>query len=216
MKLQRNYFSKITFTSCLLLGILILAGCGKGSNQVNSSSLSGSFALSASPQVVSQVQNIKAATTCLPPSTRLQTDVTFNVSGNFPNGSTIGGNWQLGVLPGENTALFVGVSAWRDLMFVTKVTSGTQVVGYNVTLSFCSVANPAGAQFPLLVSNDRQLVNFMAPQGIVLDVNTYCGIGVVDAAYNTVITSQVPPSNQYSYPFTFPTSFTKPLCNGQF
>jgi hypothetical protein len=39
---------------------------------------------------------------------------------------------------------------------------------------------------------------------------------VIDAAFNTAITAQPTTANAYSAPFTFPTSFTKPMCNGQF
>lgn len=222
MKLQYNYFLKFGLTACLLIGAMVLGGCGKKANSVNSNNLAGSTlfysgnsAFSSNPAIITHVQNIKAGVQCLSGRQRLANDVTYNVRGTN-SGTTIGGNFQQGVLPGDNSELHVGVSAWRDLMFVTKVTSGSQVIGFNVTLSFCDVANPAGPQFPLLVSNERQLVNFGAPYGIVLDMNTYCGYGVIDAAVNTYMTSQVAPSNQYTYPFTFQTSFTKPYCNGQF
>jgi hypothetical protein len=218
MKVQRKHFLKLTFLTCLIL----LGSCGKKANTVNSSNLSGSglfyqgnSAFSANPSIISHVQNIKNGVVCLPGRSRLATDVTFFVSGSFQSGTTIGGNFQEGILPGDNSELHVGVSAFRDLMFVTKVTNGSQVLGFNVTLSFCDVANPY-PNFPLLVSNDRRLVNFMAPQGIILDMNTYCGYGVIDAALNTAMTSQPSVSNQLTSPFIFPTSFTKPLCNGQF
>jgi hypothetical protein len=223
MKVQLTYLFKFTIMTSFLMTTLLISSCGKKANTVNSSNLTGSSlfyngnsAFQSNPQIITHVQNIKAGVQCTSGRQRLQQDVTFNVTGGARSGTTISGNFVEGVLPGNNSDLYVGVSLWRDLMFVTKVTNGSQVVGFNVTLSFCDVANPAGIQFPLLVSNERRLVNFIAPTGIVLDMNTYCGYGVIDSAQNTWITSQVAPSNQYTSPFTFPTSFTKPYCNGQF
>ena len=218
MKVQRNSLIKFTFLSLLVL----LGSCGKKANTVNSSNLAGAgsslfyagnSAFSSNPGIVTHVQNIKNGVTCLNGRSRLINDVTFFVTGGFQSGTKIGGSFQEGVLPGDNSELHVGVSAFRDLMFVTKVTNGAQVLGFNVTLSFCDVANTY-PNFPLLVSNDRRLTGFQAPSGIVLDMNTYCGYGVIDAALNTWITSQ--PSTQMTAAFTFPTSFTKPYCNGQF
>jgi hypothetical protein len=222
MKAQKNYFKISSVWIIVLITMALLSGCGKPANKINSSNLSGSglfytgnSAFNANPAIVNHVLNIKNGVACQTPNTRLANDTTFFVSGNFPNGTTIQGNFQQGILPGDNSELHVGVSAWGDLMFVTKVTNGSQVLGFNVTLSFCTIPNYY-PNYPLLVSNTTQLVNFMAPQGIVLDMNTYCGYGVIDAAFNTAITAQPTTANAYSAPFTFPTSFTKPMCNGQF
>lgn len=217
MKVQRKNLIKFTFFTLILL----LGSCGKKANTVNSSALSGSSlfyqggsAFSSNPGIPTHVQNIKNGVACLT-GHRLLNDVTFFVSGGYMSGTKIAGNFQQGILPGDNTELHVGVSAFRDLMFVTKVTSGSQVLGFNVTLSFCEMANPY-PNFPMLISSDRQLVGFQAPNGIILDTNTYCGYGVIDAALDTWMTSQPSPSNQMTAPFTFPTSFTKPYCNGKF
>ncbi|MDO9183111.1 MAG: hypothetical protein Q7U04_11920, partial [Bacteriovorax sp.] len=143
-------------------------------------------------------------------------DVSFFINNGSISGTTIGGNWQPGFMSnGTISNLYVGVSYYRDLMFVTKVTNGGQVIGYNATLSFCDVPN-AYPNFPPLVSNDRALVNFQAPSGIVLDVNTYCGYGVIDAAFNTIIVSQRSATNPYTSDYPVYTSFSKPSCNGQF
>lgn len=206
----------MALTFCLLL----LGACGK-KNVVNSSAIgSGSSPFytgnpAISPAIISQVQSVKTSVQCLPGRNRLTTDASFFISGGSMSGTTIGGNWQSGFMgTGTITNLYIGVSAYRDLMFVTKVTNGGQVMGYNVTLSFCEVPN-AYPNYPALVSNDRPLVNFQAPNGIVLDMNTYCGYGVVDAALNTIIISQRNPSNLYTTDFPVYTSFTKPACNGQ-
>lgn len=221
MKLRFNDTFLITLTACLLL----LGSCGKKENKINSSAVSGSTspfyvgnpALSSSPQIVQQVQSVRSTVGCLSGRTRLINDVSFYINGGAVAGTTrIGGNWQPGFLNnGTISSLYIGVSAFRDLMFVTKVTNGGQVIGYNVTLSFCDVPN-AYPNYPALVSNDRALINFQAPNGIVLDTNTYCGYGVVDSAIKTFIISQRSTTNPYTSDFPVETSFTKPMCNGQF
>jgi hypothetical protein len=206
---------------CLIISTLILGACGKKENKVNSS-LSGSSpfymgnpALASSPQIVNQVQSIKSNVTCMN-GYRLTNDVSFYVNGSG-TANRIGGTFQPGFLTnGTIGRLWVGVSVFRDLMFVTQVTNGGQVVGYNVTLSFCEMKN-SYPNLPSIISNERGLVNFQAPSGIILDSNAYCGFGVVDWAPNTIITSQRNMSTPYSPPDAqVITSYTKPTCNGQF
>lgn len=219
MKLPLKHTLKITSLACLL----ILGACGKKENKVNSNGASGTSpfyvgnpALSANPAIVNQVQSLRASVACLQGRNRLANDVSFYINGGSISGTTIGGQWQSGFMgSGSISNLYVGVSAYRDLMFVTKVTNGGQVIGYNVTLSFCEVPN-AYPNYPALVSNDRALINFQAPNGIVLDTNTYCGYGVIDAAINTVVVSQRSTTNPYTSDYPVYTSFTKPTCNGQF
>ena len=168
-----------------------------------------------SSTMVSQVQNMKNSTTCMPGRTRLTNDVNFYINGGSVNGTTISGNWQLGFLnTGTINNLYIGVSSYRDIMVVTKVTNGSQVVGYNVSLSFCS--QPDSPNTPDLLSNDRPLVNFQTPNGIVLDTNTSCGYGTVNSAVDTSIISQKSPTNSLTSDYTAYFSFTKPTCNGDF
>ena len=177
-------------------------------------------ALSSNPQIDSQVQSIKANVACTN-GYRLTNDVSFFLPGSFAAGSgsrtTIGGQFQEGFMSnGTISQLYVGVSLYRDLMFVTKVTNGSQVLGFNVTLSYCEVKNSYQG-LPSIISNERPLKNFRAQSGIVLDTDTHCGYGVVDWAPNTVITSLRELSNPSSPPdVDVPVSFTKPTCNGQF
>jgi hypothetical protein len=214
---------KQSLNLCLIVSTLILGACGKKENKVNSS-LSGSSpfyldnpALASNPQIVNQVQSIKANVTCMN-GYRLTNDVSFYVNGGVVGANRIGGNFQPGFLTnGTISQMWVGVSVFRDIMFVTKVSNGSQVVGYNVTLSFCEMKNTYAANLPSIISNERALTQFVAPYGIILDTNSYCGYGVVDWAQNTRITSQRSLNNPYSPPDAYPvTSFTKPNCNGQF
>lgn len=215
---------KYSLNLCLVATALLLTACGKKENKVNSS-VSGSspfytgnpaLSTSAGSTIINQVQSIKANVSCLN-GYRLTNDVSFYVQGGIVGSNKIGGNWQSGFLTnGSVNKLWVGVSAFRDIMFVTQVVNGSQVVGFNVTLSFCELKN-SYSTLPSIISNERALINFAAPYGIIVDSNTYCGYGVVDYAQNTVITSQRNLSNPYSPPDAqIPTSFTKPTCNGQF
>lgn len=220
---MKSYW-KNSFNIGLMMGTLLLgAACGKKENKVNipaTSSTSpyyvGNSAVSAT--IVNQVNSIKANVACYN-GYRLANDISFYV--NTSNGSssrtTIGGQFIQGYLTtGSAAQLYVGVSTFRDLMFVTKVTNGSQVLGYNVTLSFCEMKS-AYQNFPSIISNETSLTNFLAPSGIVLDSDTHCGYGVVDWAPNTYITATRTVNNPYATgPVQVPTSFTKPTCNGQF
>lgn len=214
---------KNSLNFCLVMSAVLLASCGKKENKVNipaaggtSPYYSGNPAISGT--IINQVQSIKANVACAN-GYRLGTDYSFYVQGNFPvnGGTAIRGQWVPGYLnQGTISHLYVGVSVFRDLMFVTKVTNGSQLVGYNVTLSFCEMKS-AYPNFPSIISNETQLTNFQAPNGIVLDTDPHCGYGVVDYAPNTIITATRTVANPYSTgPVQIPTSFTKPTCNGQF
>lgn len=208
----------------VIVSALILTACGKKDNKV--STYTGSTPFSTSNPVfsgtngatiVNQVQSIKQNVGCLNGGYRLTNDVSFYINGGYISGTKIGGNWASGFLStGTVSKLWVGVSAYRDLMFVTQIASGSKVLGFNVTLSFCELKN-AYSGLPSIISNERALDTFTAPYGIILDSNTYCGYNVVDLAQYTTIISRRNPSNPYSSTDAqIPTSFTKPTCNGQF
>jgi hypothetical protein len=216
MKSRIKYSLQLALTACLIL----LGSCGK-KNTVNSNYNNGTSPFytgnsAINSTMISQVQSMKNSTICMPGRNRLANDISFYINGGAMNGTTIGGNWQTGFLnSGTISNLYIGVSFFRDLIFVTKVTNGAQVIGYNVTLSFCDVPN-SYPNYPALVSNDRPLINFQTPSGIVLDNNTYCGFGVVDFAQNTLVVSQKSATNPFTSDYPIYTSFTKPTCNGQF
>lgn len=174
----------------------------------------GNPAIGVSDKMRFQVQMAKKNASCLEGKKRLDNDVNFYVSGNSESASKISGNFQQGILPGKASDLYIGTSAFKDLMFVTKVTDGSKVLGYNVTLSFCSVQNPYKDKgFANLISDDRQLTNFIAPNGIILSVDSHCDHGTIDAAMNTSITSAVGSSTSgIGTNFQAPTSFAKVGC----
>lgn len=197
MKLQLKSSLQVSLITCLLL----LGGCGK-KNTVNSSAVSSSTS--------ALIQGLQIS--CLNGRNRVP-DVNFFVSGSM-TGTTVYGQWQSGSMPGTTSNSYVGVSAYRDVMILTKVVNGSQVLGYNLTLSFCEVPN-AYPNYPALVSSDRPLVNFQAPNGITINTAVACGYGTIAAALNTVIISQKSMTNPYTWDYPIYTSFTRPLCNGQ-
>ena len=215
---------KYSLHLCLIVGALVLTGCGKKENKV-SSGISGSSPFysgnpalnsGAGSTIIQQVQSIKANVTCMN-GYRLTNDVSFYVNGGYVSATRINGTWIPGFLTnGTISKMWVGVSKDRDLMFVTQVANGGRVVGFNVTLSFCEMKNNAST-YASVISNERALTNFLTPNGIIVDSNTYCGYSVVDLAQDTWITSERNLNNPYSVPSVkVPTSYTKPTCNGQF
>jgi hypothetical protein len=195
---------------------LIFVSCGK-KNVVNSGSGSSFFSsnnpvFSGGTQFVNNYNAIKNKVSCLSGRYRLNNDVTFFINGGSYSQSTIYGQFQAGqISTGSVSEMYVGVSAYRDLMFVTKVSNGGSLVGYNVTLSMCSVPN-SYSTYPALVSNDRTLTGFQAPYGIVVNSSTNCGYGLIASAYYTYMLSQRIPNNAYTADFPVYTTFSNTGC----
>lgn len=143
---------------------------------------------------------------------RLQNDVTFNVQATSGTHSTIGGNFQPGRFPGTGEVkMYIGASSFNDLMIVTKISNAGQALGFNVTLSMCSMVSNSGATY---IHDSRPLTNFAASKGITLDDNPNCGYGSVDSAQMTYLRSQQSQEYPYLQPFNVYTTFTKVPCNG--
>lgn len=214
----------------IILAALALVSCSDGKkNKVNSQSGgNGSspfsydnpvFGGGTGSMIIGQVQGLKQSTPCVNGGYRLSNDVSFYLQGGSASLTTITGSYQPGFLNnGTVTNLFVGVSAFGDLMFVTKVSNGAQVIGYNITLSFCELKS-GYMGYPSIISNQRSLSNFVAPYGITITTSASCGYGVASAigygSYaGTYITSLKNMSDPYSPPdVQVPTSFAPPRCN---
>lgn len=164
--------------------------------------------------IPTQVAAVKSQVACLPGRNRLTNDVSFSLTNtSFVTQTTIGGSWQPGFMGnGTISDLFIGISAWGDILFVTKVSNGATVTGYNATMSFCELPNLSGPNLPYLIANNRPLVNFQAPSGISVGTVSGCGYGLVFAALNTTVISQRDPSNPMSFDVSIPTSFAAPKC----
>ena len=194
----------------MIASSMIMSSCGK-KNVVNSTPTGNYSAFSGNTSLISQYDAIKAKVSCLSGRYRLNNDVVFSVNGGAYSQSTIYGQFAAGAISGTASEMYVGVSAYRDLMFVTKITNNGTFVGYNVQLSMCSVPNSYG-NYPALISNERTLSNFQAPYGIVVNSNTSCGYGLVAAAYYTYMVSQRIPSNAYTADFPVYTTFSNTGC----
>lgn len=171
---------------------------------------------------VSTFQQIKSSLNCQM-GPRLTQDVTFATTGfnaQSSNRTNITGTFQPGAVSGGSAQkIYVGVSQFNDIMMVSKVVNGSQVVGYNVTLSMCPYVGQDNTPY---YHDSRPISAFHAPQGIILDEDNHCGIGSVDAAINTRI---VAAAHSYTQPTGFsitlpefapPTTFYKPACNGSY
>jgi hypothetical protein len=213
---------KHSINLCLIVSALILTSCGKKENKVSPTGLTNQisasnplFSSAAGTTIVNQVNSIKASMSCLN-GYRLTNDVNFYVQGGVLGSNKIGGNWIEGFMPSTNgqvNKMWIGVSAYRDLMFVTQVMNGSTVAGFNVTLSFCEMKN-ASASLPSVVSNERALTRFVTPNGIVVSSTATCGYNVVSLSQQTYITSERDLNNPYSpTAVQVPTSFAPPRCN---
>ncbi len=141
---------------------------------------------------------------------RLQTVYTFSTQGGATNGSsqtTISGQFSPGGIGGsEVSRVYLGVGYYGDVMLVQKVTQGSQVIGYNVMVSYCAMTSSSGAPY---ISDTRPISSFQAT--ITLDDEVSCGHGMVDYS-STRAVSQTDPNYSYLPAFNADTVFTKVGC----
>ncbi len=193
---SKNFFS----VTLILTFALALASCGKSkNNKVNSNTLStgtGSISVGTNPMsttglssaAISAISKFESSYTCPYGGSRLYKQ--FQTSQASGNQTTISASFTDGYLSGSSDGnVFIGANySSRDLIYVQKVVSGTQVTGYNVTLSFCPVSN--------VISSDRNLTGLRV-QNMTMTTNTYLGYGTVDYAQTFVYS--VKDSSQTSY-----------------
>ena len=155
------------------------------------------------------IREVKASThhQCKNGEKRLARDITLHTTNIYRNAHpmSIQGPFSTGSLSGggQATSVYVGISIFGDLIFVSKITGGDRnVLGFNITLSMCS--------FQTYMTDERapQPDSFQAPTGIVLDDSLDCGHESVLAAQNTTLTT---PATQALPIFTALTSFS-PTC----
>lgn len=181
---------------------ILITSCGKSAIDGVAPGVTSSSSASLL-QVTSQQNFIKSTLSCSFGRHRLN-DANFYINSGSMNSAIIGGDWHVGTISnGIISDLFVGASVFHDLLFLTKATRDGQVVGYNVTLSYCETKR---------ISNDWPLINFQAPDGIMLNVNKTCSFGGVIAIANTVITQRnTTPTSTLDSPIY--TMFASPSCN---
>lgn len=222
---------KVYHTALALVLLLGITSCGgdkknktSSSNSNSSTVLNNNGNLSGTQYTdntgynsdqVSTINNIKSGVNCQY-GARLSQDVIFSLQGGAYNSATIAGSWQPGSIGGTVSKLYVGISAFNDLMFVSKITNGNNVVGYTVRLSMCP--QYGGHNNIPYVANERPLSNFIAPNGITLSDSTVCGVSLVISAQNTTLDAAAVQMNVNGYqtslpPVKVPTTFYQPRCN---
>lgn len=227
--MKRQTFWKQLFKLHLVLSLLVaFTSCGKSSsrkNEVvednnNNWNNPGRYNTpiyqnpNVSNQIQQQINQVKGSVGCVQGSDgvstytgrRLNQMVTFSAQGYEQDGNSstldyIGALNPGPISNGGNAELYVGISVFGDLLFVTKYSSGFQVIGYNYTISFCEsqiVSHYYGQQMSLpAISDQNQVVQLTNDSQTVIDANSYTGMGMVDSADITAYFSVN--TNQYNY-----------------
>ena len=167
---------------------------------------------SAQTSIAGQMEEIKTSISCKD-GYRLKADVKFYNDGKEISINKIKGEWHSGsLINGSANKLWIGVSSFNDLMFVTEVVDGEKVLGFNISLSYCEIKSTYSA-LPSLVSNERILDRFQTPNGIIIGSSSSCGLNVVSLASNTTIVSNKNLDIQNSeLEIKIPTTFASPAC----
>ncbi len=100
------------------------------------------------------------------------------------NTSVIQGQPQSTYINGNVSNSYVGVSAFKDVILITKITSGQAVIGFNISLYLCEwkVTNPySGAQIDMITGYRLPVINSLLSQIIITDPKN-CLMGSVDLA----------------------------------
>ena len=150
----------------VLFIVFFTSSCGKD-NQVDTSTLNTSGNSSVTSQEVATFQSLYPCS-----MGNRMSDMKFTTTEYQLYGSTIYGTFAPGVnSSGQPMSKYVGFSNFNDIMILEKLGNGSNVTGYNVTLSFCE-------QSPLLVQG-RNYSNFYAPNGITISDNLNCSYGSI-------------------------------------
>ena len=179
--------------TALLIVLFALTGC-PSDNTVDTSRTYSSTATSGSTTVAAIVSALKSQSTAQSVTCDSGTWIDLNVSTtNIASPSTIvvsdGSNGT--PLSGTVSEVYIGVSAWKDLLIVCKMASGA----FNVTVSMC----PFGS----IITTSRAITKFQTPNGIVLASTTYSGLGTILAATNTYVYVEGSPEPVWFGPTTF-------------
>lgn len=144
--------------------------------------------------------------------------ITFSASQYYTgtgNTTQIQGNFQANPIGGNASNSYVGVnSGTRDVISITKMTDGSRVLGFNITLYLCrSVTSLGGYTFPV-IDQSRLPTVAGTDRPIIVSDPTNCSIGTVDQAiiYVNIPAYRVPNSNSVLQAQQFPIAFTRGNC----
>lgn len=206
--------SKNLFSMTLILSTaFFIAACGgKDKNKVNSNTLSsGTSAISVgsnpintsgmSATTIQAINQLEQRYACQSQNGSSRIYKQFHTTQATGNLTTISAKFTDGYLAGSSDGMvFIGVNyVSRDFIYVQKVINGTQVAGFNVTLSFC--------QIPYVISADRSLSG-LEVRNMTMTTNTSLGYGTVD--YATSLVYSIKDSSQQRY---FPFGGMFPHCS---
>ncbi|MBI2519439.1 MAG: hypothetical protein HYV97_03440 [Bdellovibrio sp.] len=188
----------------LALSLILTMACGK-KNSVKSSTPSVGTTVMGIPNLpatlAGQIQQIITSNPCNQ-GQRIP-EIQLNTTGIAPSGNTttITGSYNPGLISGPVTTMYVGRSTFNDIIVITKIANGPQVLGYNITVSMCTY-NP-------FIMPGRPLSGFSTPMGLVLTDYTSCGWG---STIGKVIMTAAAFQN---YPQALvETTFAPIVCNG--
>jgi len=216
MKTFTYYKCKSIAKKIGVLGLttLMIASCGSKDNKtsnangnplnvpVNTSPIFGDPNSGVGAQDLNTWTNLKNQTNCQ--QGRMQ-DLTFTVSsqGNYYGGGSVSGQLQQGQTNGSSQGTFYGRSGQGDLMFVSRVTTGSSQLSYNVVLSYC-IYQDYIAQY---IGPNAGMSNFQL-QNMQLTQSSSCSSGNVTSAVVGFI------SPNYSQQQYVPIQYG-PVSNGQ-
>lgn len=182
---------KINLLGLTLLTLTLLVSCGK-KNVVNSNNTDSGGYTGINPNLnsggtvsASELGSILNGISCNS-GQRLNNVYTYQIGASGTK-TTLYGSFSAGQISGPINKIYVGRSSFGDVMLVAKITSGSQVAGYNVYLSYCSQSGSDGTPY---ISDSRPMANFQAPYGITLSESTNQGYGIVSSASSTLIVAQ--------------------------
>ena len=181
---------------------LTIFGCGK-SNQVNTNSgqLSDVLAPTTTPITVQNLAEIYASQPCSQ-GVRLQ-EFKFSTNQAQFSGDTLIANFQSGYITGTDYDRYIGVSSFRDILIVEKVSNGNQVVGYNAIVSLC--------EYGELVKRGMAFNNIQFINGISLTDNLNCNYGSILSSSTIMRPSNSVHNLQVETIFTVPTTSSCPF-----
>lgn len=128
-----------------------------------------------SQQDVSNWNNLKSSQSC---SQGRMNDMVFTLQpqqSGYYGSSSVSGYLQSGSASGSSQGNYFGMSANKDLVWVSKVSNGSTLT-YNVVISFCQFTDPMyGTQY---IGPNAQMSNFYV-NGLVLNNGSSCATGAV-------------------------------------
>lgn len=215
--------SSETLKIIILSGLILMLSCGKKSTNRYGY---GNYLNNLPPNVAANLSAYFNTYAC--PNGRIP-EVTFSAAQFYQgsgNTTQIQGQLQPSPIGGSPSNSYVGINlGTKDIIVITKMTSGGRVVGFNISLSLCrdirqmQVQVPSGYGYqsvtlpiPIIDTTRVPSIGGMSP-AIVTDP-TNCGMGSVDQAYIilNIPPYRVPNSNATIPGTQLPVSFTRANC----